>query len=203
VKILVINGKKIGGMIIIVGLMIMMFGLEMYFDNKLKMASLIQSNFNPLEQYSALNDKLKYKLPKQWETNEKKFNSNEIIYHNEFESVKSGIFGFVQVWNKRGDLKKFLDNSKMISEKQNEIRNYSIHKIKVNNYNGYVIRYVVKTKYEKKDYIAFEYFIDCGDVYVRFSFFVKGQMYKENMQRIFDSIVETMEYTSFSSVSLS
>lgn len=195
-RVIFINGRKVGVAIIIVGLMVTLFGLERHFDDKLKMAALIQNNIGPLMQYEGLNGKLTYKLPETWETKTSSFEGDDITYHNDFKADNLSILGFVQVWNKKIDLRKFLDNSKIISEKQNVIKDYRLEEIEINNCEGFLVRYLIYSPKEKKDYLAYEYFIDCTDAYVRFSFFVRSDKYKDSTVRIFQSIVKTLQYKS-------
>jgi hypothetical protein len=193
-RVIFINGRKVGVLIIIVGLMLVLFGLERRFDDRLKMAALIQNNISPLVKYKGLDGKFTYKLPEAWKTKTSSFKGNDISYHNDFKAEDLSISGFVQVWNKKIDLKKFLDNSKIISEKQNVIKDYKLEEIEVNNMKGFLVRYLIYSPKEKKNYLAYEYFIDYEDVYIRFSFFVRSDKYKDNTMRIFQSIVKTLEY---------
>ncbi|WP_032123570.1 hypothetical protein [Clostridium amazonitimonense] len=192
-KVIVINRKRVKITTIIIGLMIILFSAEKIFDGKLKFVALVNSNLDELKQYSALQDKFTYKLPEDWETKETDFSSKDIIYHNDFNSKDQKIYGFVQVWKSQEDLKVFLDKSKEVSSKQNKISNYDLQPIEINDNKGYVVHYSMKTP-QNASYMANEFFIDDGDSFIRFSFFVSEKNYKENMLSIFKGLVSTFKY---------
>jgi hypothetical protein len=192
-KLIVLNKKRLGVTIIIIGLMIILFGFQTKFDSILKQTALMQSNIYSLKEYSALNNSITYKLPSDWTTSSQSFAGKEILYHNDFQSPDAKIHGFVEVWSIKEDLKTFLYKSKIASETQNVIKDYSITPISINGKSGYEIQYVMITNYGVP-YKAFEYFINDQGRFVRFSFFVRDANLKENMATIFKTIVETVKY---------
>lgn len=192
-KFIVIDGKKLGAIIVVVGLMLVLFGIGTNLGGRIRSTAYIQSNLGQLKKYDADKLNISYMLPIKWTTNIEKFSGNEILYHNNFNDAESSIHGFVQVWNKNQDLLKFLNMSKEISEKQNNIQNYSIKKINVKSKQGYNVQYTIKNQ-EGQKYNADEYFIDLGDKFVRFSFYVNSKNYKEDMKPIFNAIVEKLSY---------
>lgn len=192
-KVIMINRKRLGVTIIIIGLMIILFGLEKNFDSKLKYTTLMQNNINSLKQYEALDKKFTYKLPAEWKAKEQKFSGNEIVYHNDFNTKDFKIYGFVEVWNLNKDLKTFLEDSKKISSEQNLYKSYEIKPIVINNRDGYLVNYNIINS-SNKSYKGYEYFIRNKDKFFRFSFFVSEDNFKENMPTIFKTIVETLNY---------
>ncbi|MEY7999381.1 PsbP-related protein [Clostridium sp. Mt-5] len=192
-KVILINKRKLGVTIIIIGLMIILFGLEKNFDMKLKFTALMQNDIKSLTQYSGLKNRLKYKLPSNWICRNQDIFGDEIVYHSDFKSADSKINGFVQVWNLKGDLKVFLQNSKSISEEQNLYKDYNIRRININGSDGYLVEYTI-TKEIGDSYRGIEYFLEKGKQFCRFSFFVKDTDFKENMPTIFETIVKTLEY---------
>ena len=191
-KVIFINRKKVGIIVIILGLMITLLGISKQFDDKLKTTILVENNINLLNDYKALNGKVSYKLPVGWTTKEKKFAGGEIIYHNDFQSSDAVIHGFVEVWKSKQDLKVFLDNSKNISEEQNIIKNYKIDNIIINGKKAYLVQYLINIT-ENNWYKAYEYFIEDGKEFYRFSFFTRNVNFKETYGAIFESIVETLK----------
>ena len=191
-KIIVINRKKVGIIVVVLGLMITLLGISKQFDQKLKSTILVENNIKLLDDYVAVQGKANYKLPKGWITNEKKFSGNEILYHNDFKSSDAVINGFVEVWNRTKDLKTFLDNSKNISEEQNKIKNYKINEISINGKRTYVVQYLINVS-NNNWYKAYEYFVDDGKEFYRFSFFIRSVNFKETYGAIFESIVETLK----------
>lgn len=191
-KLIILNRKRLGVTIIIVGLMLILFGLEKKFDGRLKYVNLIQNNINSLKQYEAANLKFKYKLPEKWTTQKEDFQGGEVLYHNEFSSEDKNIYGFVQVWRLREELKNFLERSREFSDKYGVYSNYKLIPITVKNHEGYEITYTL-TVSGNGEYIGHEYFLKNKGKFYRFSFFVSKANYKETMSAIFKTIVDTME----------
>ncbi|MBC2425483.1 cell wall-binding repeat-containing protein, partial [Clostridium beijerinckii] len=54
--------------------------IEKEFKDKMKLTTLMQSNINSIKEYKALDGEVKYKLPSEWNTEEKTFQGDEIIY---------------------------------------------------------------------------------------------------------------------------
>ncbi len=192
-KLVIINRKRLGVTIIIIGLMLVLFGLERNFDSRLKLTALIQSNINALVKYQALDNKFSYKLPSEWVAKQQKFSGNEIIYHNDFNTKDSKIYGFVEVWNLNKDLKTFLEESKKISSEQNLYKAYEMKPIIINDKDGYLVNYTIVTP-ANEEYKGYEYFIRNKNKFFRFSFFVREDNFKENMPTIFKTIVQTFNY---------
>ncbi len=87
-KVLIINKKRFGVTMIIIGLMLILFGLEKNFDSRLKIAALIHNNVSSFKEYNILNGKISYKLPSNWEINEEIINGEDIVYSNSFMDKK-------------------------------------------------------------------------------------------------------------------
>ena len=190
-KVIFINRKKVGIIVVILGLMITLLGISKQFDDKLKTTILLENNIKLLNDYETLNGKMSYKLPVGWTTKEKKFPGDEIVYHNDFQSSDAVIHGFVEVWKGKQDLKIFLDKSKDISQEQNEIKNYKIGNFIINGRKTYLVQYLVNTSYNNL-YKAYEYFVDGGQEFYRISFFTRDVNFKDTYAAIFQSIVETL-----------
>lgn len=192
-RVVVLNRRKIGVTVIIIGLMLVLFGLEKKFDGRLKYVALMQNNINSLKEYQGLDKKFSYKLPSEWQTKEEKLGGNEIIYHNNFTSEDAIIHGIIEVWDMNVDLKNFLEKSKEISEKYNSFKDYNITPIKINKDDGYLVSYTMETS-PGVYYKSYEYFIKEDSKFFRFSFFVREPNFKETMPTIFKTIVETFKY---------
>lgn len=191
-KFMVINKRKLGVTVIVFGLMLILLAVYRGFDFNLKKVILIENNIDLLKKYEVVKEELSYKLPDKWKTNIKDLNSNEIVYHNDFMSDNSIINGFVQVWNYNNNLKEFLQTSKKVAEKHNGVRGYGIKTIKVQEYNGYEVEYTLSNQ-KGESYRACEYFIKLDKKkFIRFSFFVREKNYQENITRLFQTIVETV-----------
>lgn len=191
-RVLYINRKQLGITVLLIGLMLVLFAFEKKFEDKLKLTLLIQNDIKYLKQYETGKEGFFYKLPSEWNTSEENFNGGEILYHNNFQSSDSVIHGFVQVINIKKELKSYLEQSRIISEKQNKVYEYSISPVKVKNNSGYLVNYEIEAK-EGIIYKCYEYFIDINGKVIRFSFYVRENSYKENMTGVFNAIVNTVE----------
>ncbi|WP_435791159.1 hypothetical protein [Clostridium sp.] len=189
-KIIFINRRKVGIIVILLGLMITLVGISKQFDDKLKTTILVENNINLLDDYTGLNGKISYKLPEGWTTREKKFPGGEIIYHNDFQSSDALIHGFVEVWNSKEDLKIFLENSKKISQEQNVIKNYKMDSVIINGKKTYLVHYLINVT-NNNWYKAYEYFIADNGQFYRISFFTRDVNFKEAYGAIFESIIDT------------
>ena len=192
-RFVVIDGKKLGLVIIVCGLMVVLFAAGLQFDSRIRSTAFIQSNLGELKSYASKEQNFTYKLPVKWTTVEQNFSGGEILYHNDFKSDDEHIHGFVEVWDNAGDLKTFLINSGEISKKQNEIRNYKIENIKINNKEGFDVTYDTVMP-DDVVYKAYEYFIKDTNKFIRFSYYVKERDFKNNMPTIFKTIVQTLNY---------
>ncbi|APQ71737.1 hypothetical protein [Clostridium botulinum] len=192
-KVLIINKKRFGVTMIIIGLMLILFGLEKNFDNRLKIAALIHNNVSSFKEYNILNGKISYKLPSNWEINEEIINGEDIIYSNSFIDKKNNMKGFIQLWNYKGDLKAFIKHSKEVSDKQQvDYTKYNVVPVDVNNMKGYLAQYSILK--ENKEYVAYEYFFKVEEGFIRVSFFVPEKYYQESIETVFNTILENIVY---------
>ncbi|MCR1935408.1 hypothetical protein ACQX0N_05225 [Clostridium tepidum] len=190
-KMLIINKKRFGVLIIIIGLMLILFGLEKNFDNRLKIAALIHNNVSSFKEYNILDEKISYKLPSNWENNEEFINREDIIYNNSFIDRKNNMQGFIQLWNYKGDLKTFIKNSKEISEKQQiDYTKYSVVPVEINNMKGYLVQYSILK--ENKEYVAYEYFLKLEEKFIRVSFFIPEKYHQESIETVFNTILKNI-----------
>ncbi|NLM34456.1 MAG: hypothetical protein GX206_03370 [Clostridiales bacterium] len=192
-SVIILNRKRLGVTIIILGLMLVLVGIETSLSHRLKTTVLIQNGFANLKQYTIENSGLTYKLPDSWETSKQDLGGGDILYHNNFMYTNGNIHGFVQLWNSKGkELKSFIESSKSSAYKPDQISNYQYKPITIKDYKAYLLTYNAKTS-SGKDIKASEYFIDNGKSFFRMAFFVPSDKYKENMPAIFDAIVSTYE----------
>lgn len=190
-KIIVVNRKKLKLVCTLFLLMVSIFGVGQIVKGKLNPVSFMQNDIKSLKRYTTLDDKLSYELPGEWMCKTKAFPGNQIIYHNEFKAKDMSITGFVQVWQNKGDLKGFLENSKEVSEKANKIKKYKIKKLELDDRSGYHIKYIMDTI--GKEYVANEYFIKYNNGFLRFSFFNKKENSKGDMDTLYTAILKTIQ----------
>lgn len=193
-NIFVLDKKKFGIIIIIIGLMFIMFATAKRMDGNFKYVALMQSDINSLKEYTILGQQISYKLPEKWSTKLGTKLTNDILYHNDFNSEDAVINGAIEVWNwdAKENLKVFLERSKNDSTKENSYKNYKVTPININNQDAYEVVYSIMAS---KDvyYRAYEYFVKENDKYVKFAFYVREGNFKENMPTIFKTLVETVK----------
>lgn len=191
-KVVILNRRKLAIVLIVIGLMMILVGLERKFDYKLKYTLFIQNDINSLKSYYALDNTIDYKLPTEWSSKLMKFNGDEIIYHNDFKSKDSKIHGFVQVWNLKGSLKSFIETSKNIAGKYNVYKSYKASPYRQGDLDGYYVQYTMKTS-DDVYYNAYEYFLQDDMRLIRFAFYVNENDTKEYMSTMFNTIVNTLK----------
>ncbi len=182
-RIVILDGKRLGIVIIISGLMCILFGFGMTFDDNIRATAFIESNMGTLKQYYIDKYNINYKLPLSWKTNLNETLKGIVMYENDFVSDDSSIKGFVQLLN-CSDLNEGINKSILFSQ----VKNYKITKIIVNNMDGYEVNYILK-----KDSVTFnciEYFIKDKEKILRFSFYITNNK-NENMYNILNAIVNT------------
>lgn len=194
-RVLLIDGKKLGVTIILIGLMLIMFGFSKRLDGGLRYVALMQSDMTMLKTYNVLDDKLIYKLPSDWTTSYEKFGVGEILYHNNFTSKDGKITGSVEFLNTNGEIEDFINRNKTVIAQSNKLKNYDIQKVKINKSDGYLVNYTAINN-SNINHKCTEYFIETNSGIIRVSFFVIGSNFKENMPTIFRAIVETFKCTT-------
>lgn len=187
-KIIIMNKRKLEVVFTLIILMGILFGTGEVLKGHLKTVSFMQNNIKQLKEYEALEGKIIYKLPDEWTTSTKTFPGEEIIYHRDFISKDMKLQGFVQVWKQEQDLKDFLNKSKEISEAQNKISGYKASEFKMDNKEGYLVKY--KMNSNGNAYVAYEYFIKYNKGFLRFSFFMNSKDFKEDMVALYESIIK-------------
>lgn len=192
-KLIIINRRKLGIIIMLVGLMLIIAGAFNNLSGKLKYTVLMQNDISSLKNYKTIDNALQYKLPSTWTTKQQYFGGNEIIYHNDFKSDDGKIHGFVEEWNLKEDLKQFIDRSKEVADENSIFKYYNIKPIKIKNYDGYELSYDMQTP-GNVYYVGYEYFIKNNDKLYRIAFFVREDNLKESMPNLFKVIAETMQF---------
>ena len=192
-KVIYINRRKVGVALVLVGLMIVLMMLENQFHDKLKMTVFTQNNINSLQEYEGLNGELSYKLPEGWNNKERSFDSEKILYHSEFYNKDMNITGYIQIQNKDAQLQDVMNEINTNYNDKEDVEKYNYQPIKVNSSQGYIINYKTKL-YDNSNVKVYKYFVDNDKVYTKFTFYVREDGFKDNMPRIFNSIVSLVEF---------
>lgn len=189
---IVINKKRLGVTLVLIGLIMVMFGAEIKVDKKIKMMALMNNQSSTLTKYDILDNKYSYRLPSDWTSNESNYVGNEMLYHRDFSSADKSLNGFVEVWNGSMALNTFVQRSKEYGVSNYIYDNYQKVNTSINNNEAYVVTYTMASN--NYAYNAYEYFIELEDKVLKFSFFVKKSQVKENTPVIFKTLVETFQH---------
>lgn len=93
------NRKQLSVTLILLFLMGVMLTGEKVFTSNIRRVVLTNNNIGELNNYSALEGMVNYRLPDSWDVEEKQYPGNYIVYDNSFVSREMGILGYVQVIN--------------------------------------------------------------------------------------------------------
>lgn len=189
-RFVVLDGRKLGVIIVVLGLMVVIFGLGINLNTNIRATAFIESSMGTLKKYSVSGYNVSYRLPSKWKTNLASSNKSEVIYHNNFNSEDQYIYGFVEMSSLEGNLKLFLDKSKIFEGNDKKVESYNLVPIKINNFEGYEITY--KFENNNKTYNAYEYFVKTNTLFVRFSFYVNTKNEDEGIPSVFKAIVDTI-----------
>lgn len=189
---IVINKKRLGVTLVLIGLIMVMFGAEMKVDKRIKMMALMNNQSSALTKYDILDNKYSYKLPSDWTSNESNYVGNEMLYHRDFSSADKSLNGFVEVWNGSMALSTFVQRSKEYGISNYIYDNYEKATTSINDNEAYVVTYTMASN--NYAYNAYEYFMELDNKVLKFSFFIKKSQVKENTPVIFKTLVETFQH---------
>ena len=138
--------------------------------------------------YTGLDGKISYKLPLEWETSEKDFDGEEILYHNDFTSRDKALRGYVQIWNLNMPLIEFIKRGRESGIGITTYKYYIIEDVKINGSDGYILSYS-KAKDNNKYTKAFEVFVlDKANIFYRFAFYMDESKWKDGYRMYFLNI---------------
>ena len=192
--IIFLTKKKVGVITIIIGLMILLFGIGYSFDGGLRFTGLMQNNIYSLKNYDLPKQKFSYKLPSEWATTLRDLSFSGIIYHNEFVSSDSYVSGVVEIISTKEAVNTYIDNSKNFKEENSFCQNYSTSSVTIQKEKGslvsYDISYTDKPVYDNRDY-----YIKKGDNIYKISFSVRKDKFKDSLTSVYDTIVNSMSFS--------
>ena len=192
--IIFLTKKKVGVITIIIGLMILLFGIGYSFDGGLRFTGLMQNNIYSLKNYDLPKQKFSYKLPSEWATTLRDLSFSGIIYHNEFVSSDSYVSGVVEIISTKEAVNTYIDNSKSFKEENSFCQSYSTSSVTIQKEKGslvsYDISYTDKPVYDNRDY-----YIKKGDNIYKISFSVRKDKFKDSLTSVYDTIVNSMSFS--------
>lgn len=191
--IIFLTKKKVGVITIIIGLMILLFGIGYTFDGGLRFTGLMQNNIYSLKNYDLPKQKFSYKLPSEWTTTLRDLSFSGIIYHNEFVSSDSYLSGVVEIISTKEAVNTYIDNSKSFKDENSFCQNYNTSSINIQNERGSLVSYDISYT-DKPVYNNHDYYIKKGDNIYKISFSARKDKYKDSLTSIYDTIVNSMSF---------
>lgn len=184
------NKKQLGVMLILISLMAVLFVVQVGFDDRLRIVSLMNSNITDFKQYSINDGKYQYKLPSEWITEQKTYPGNYIIYSNNFKNDELGVIGYAQLINSQENLDKISgeDKTRLNNEK---ILDYKIANIKIKDKECRKINYKEKLIQGKLVYHNTYYVSEASGIVFKVDFSIGQDKYKESLNSVFDVVVES------------
>lgn len=187
-----INNKRLGVTLVILGLVIILFGLQINFQGNIRELALKNNGLEDFKEYNVLNNKLIYKLPQVWSVQDGEYKVSDILYHSSFSSLDIGINGYIEVWNNEDAIETFVDRSKEYTVKEYKYDKYTSNKIQLNSNEAYEVSYNMYSK--DKSYNIYEYFVILNNNVIKISFSVDKSKDKQSNKLAFKSIVNTIKY---------
>jgi hypothetical protein len=190
-KIIYLYKKRIGVLILVLVLVGVLFSMQTILNNRLKNTALIHEGVSDLAEYNGLENSFKYKMPKEWNIQERSVSNDQVLYFADFKSNDDIIRGNVQVLNLNGDFKSLMLGKKNNGYKPPKFTDYNVTSLQIDKQDAFVVTY---NQYVSKNNIfnVTEYFIDGKDKVYRFYFSVPSESYKENMTAVFKIIAENL-----------
>ncbi|QAA30689.1 hypothetical protein [Clostridium manihotivorum] len=188
----IINRKQLGVMLILIALMAVLFIAQTGFNDRFRIVSLMNSNITDFKQYSVVNGKYTFKLPSEWESEQKSYPGNYIVYDNNFKNDDLGILGYAQVINSNEKLDKVVsdDKNRLSTEK---ILDYKVVSDKINGNECKKVNYKEKLNKGKLVYHSTYYVSESDGVLFKVDFSIGQDQYKESLTSVFDTVIESFK----------
>lgn len=189
---------KILTVIVLSFLVVILFLGEQRFHHRLRINVFSNNNIKELKKYTykgELADGVSCIIPREWEVRNIKLDNkrNEgLLQYDNFQSSENGIYGYVKIWTDNIKLEDLLHNDMEVCNMQGDIEDYQQEDIKFDKFKGYKVTYNMKTVHGD-DFRVQEYFIKGKNKCIKFNFTKEEKVFRESDDRIFNTIVETVE----------
>lgn len=184
-QLFIVDRKKLGVIFIVMGLMMLIFCVGARLDDKIRATAFLQNNLGELKDYSIGEYKVVYKLPERWSSNIARSSSGKIMYSNNFKSTVDGIWGSIEVFSHKEQLKEFVNIN------ESEIKKYKSEPLDINGSEAYEVQYDVN--FSGGSYHAYEYIIDFHKEFIKIKFYINSSKANINNSSIFRAITETVK----------
>ena len=184
------NNKKIFKVLILIGLTVTLFTFQKIFNTKMKQAMLMSNTVSKLKEYSFYNEKYSYSLPENWAIEEREFPGNYILEHKNFKSEDLGIIGYVQLINTENKIQDIVNGDRGKLDKS--IIDYTRENWTYKNKNGIKVSYK-KQLVSGKKILVNTYYLNLEDnKYIKVSFDIDENLYKDDLNSIFEAILDSI-----------
>ena len=183
-----INKKRLGITIIIIGLIMILLGVESLLHKNIRNAVFVENDMGQLKEQSVLNGEVQYGLPNDWVMEEKKSEKNYILYHSDFSWNEDKVKGYIEIWQNNIVLDTFMSNTKNIALQNQEYKNYDSRKTKISSMDAYEVSYIQQNN--GKNYDTYEYYIDGKDYVAKMIFLTPENISNKNYASIFKILAE-------------
>lgn len=180
--------KTIGRFLLVI---ILILGIVLLLNRTPYIATSL-SNITNYNKYVDKDNKFSFEYPKGFTITPRNFEDNrDIVKHVDFDDVKSGLRGFVEVWNLKEPLKDFLETSRKHSV--GNYKYYDINNISINGNDGYENLYSVLGN-DDKYYKAKEVFFKKDNIMYRMSFFIEEDKCNSNVKNVIDNMIKKFKF---------
>lgn len=183
-----INKKRLGIIIIIIGLIMILLGFESLFHKNIKNAVFVENDMGRLQEQIILDGDVAYSMPNDWIREEKEPEKNHILYHSDFTWNDYRIKGYIEVWQNNIALDTFMTSTKSTALRNKEYKNYDSRKTKISSMDAYEVSYIQNDNEESYD--TYEYYINGEDYVIKLIFLTPENVSNKSYTSVFKALAE-------------
>lgn len=176
---------------ILLSLMMVMVFMQQFFDTNILKAALVNNNIQDVQEYSALDGNIVYKLPDNWRC--ETVDSNEYItYNNKFSSEEMGILGYIQILNTKTTVDELIEIDKKIFNAE-MVNNIKTGEEKIGDTKIKSLRYDEKLSTGKIYNTKAYYFSLENNIKLKIVFSASMDKYRESYETVYRYILESFK----------
>lgn len=182
-KVYVLNGKKVGISMMVIGLMLILFASVILFHNNFMSTVLLQNGVTSLKQYVVCDGKFSYNLPDSWRSNE--INPiGSFKYCSNFTSMDKKVTGNIYVINYSSQLKSLVESDADKLKKAGT--DCSFDSFEMGDKEGYEISYIQRQN--NKCFKTYKYYFSNNGNVVAYAFRIQDKDFYEGMPALFKTL---------------
>ena len=183
-----INKKRLGITIIVIGLIMILLGVESLLHKNIRNAVFVENDMGKLQEQSVLDGEILYSLPDDWVIEEKKSEKNYILYHSDFAWNDDKIKGYIEIWQNNIALDTFMSNTKNTALQNQEYKNYDSRKTKISSMDAYEVSYIKQDN--GKSYDTYEYYMNGKNYVAKLIFLTPENVSNKSYISVFKTLAE-------------